>query len=460
MAADKVEAAPTISKEDLQNALTGVGESDLKAMCVRLTKSHEDIKEMIEDLEAERDCLKDDSAQLRETIELMMKEMQKLNIGAGNCVDPILEEGRLDFVGRFWEKVKPRDTAVAVSEHVGEIKKPISFNEDGTPVSASSPTTHQVAQQVAQLITNEKTEKLRQDIEQKSKVAVEQGKRAWGSFQASMGPLWQRAQGLLQEQSEPADSKKERKKKRRERKEAEEKARQEGSSADGGEAYLHISRGDKKKRSAGSDGTVQAETSSSAASSSNAGPDGYLRTSRDDKKKKSASGNADGTAPPTAANGVPAAASGAAAAAPAPAAPAATAAPAAATAPAAPAASASPASAPSAPAREEKMTEAAKDAAPADDKDGRATSKEQISSTILIEALLKIDDGSIQTLQVRAADRCKEVAQRFIQEHSLKAWFVEPLTAWLKKVEADADKFPVKLEGDLMEIRKQHSRAK
>lgn len=61
---------------------------------------------------------------------------------------------------------------------------------------------------------------------------------------------------------------------------------------------------------------------------------------------------------------------------------------------------------------------------------------------------------------MRAADRCKEVAKRFVQEHSLKAWFEEPLTAWLKKVEADAEKFPVKIEADLMEIRKQHSKNK
>jgi len=82
------------------------------------------------------------------------------------------------------------------------------------------------------------------------------------------------------------------------------------------------------------------------------------------------------------------------------------------------------------------------------------------SGNLLIEALLKIDDGSVQTLHVRAADRSKDVARRFVQEHSLKAWFEEPLTAWLKKAEAEADRFPVTIEGDLMEIRKTHSKAK
>merc|ERR1719195_460361 len=85
---------------------------------------------------------------------------------------------------------------------------------------------------------------------------------------------------------------------------------------------------------------------------------------------------------------------------------------------------------------------------------------EQIPLTILIQAQIRVEDGNVHTLYVRAADRCKEVARRFVQEHALKAWFEEPLTTWLKKVEADADKFPVKIEADLMEIRKQHSKSR
>lgn len=72
---------------------------------------------------------------------------------------------------------------------------------------------------------------------------------------------------------------------------------------------------------------------------------------------------------------------------------------------------------------------------------------------------MKLDDGSVQTVQVRAADRCKEVAARFVKEHSLKAWFEQPLTKFLKQTEDDADKFPVKIEADLMEIRKKYSKA-
>merc|ERR1719262_844559 len=70
---------------------------------------------------------------------------------------------------------------------------------------------------------------------------------------------------------------------------------------------------------------------------------------------------------------------------------------------------------------------------------------EQISSTVLIEAEITLGDGTVQTLQVRAADRCKEVAQRFVAEHSLEANFEAPLTAYLKEVENDAEKFPHKV---------------
>jgi len=83
---------------------------------------------------------------------------------------------------------------------------------------------------------------------------------------------------------------------------------------------------------------------------------------------------------------------------------------------------------------------------------------EQISSTVLIEATLKLEDGSVQSLQVLAADRCKEVAQHFVQKHSLKICLQDPLTEWLNKVENDAVTFPVRVEADLMEIRKLFSK--
>jgi len=92
--------------------------------------------------------------------------------------------------------------------------------------------------------------------------------------------------------------------------------------------------------------------------------------------------------------------------------------------------------------------------------------REASSPTILIEAEITLDDDDIQTIKVRAADCCKEVSQNFVHEYSLRAWFVDPLTMWLEfwqkeftieQAEADAQKFPVKLTGDLRKIREQFS---
>lgn len=83
-----------------------------------------------------------------------------------------------------------------------------------------------------------------------------------------------------------------------------------------------------------------------------------------------------------------------------------------------------------------------------------ATPSEKTSrqETILIEAQVKIGDGSVQTLCVGASDRCKDAAERFISENSLKASFTKPLTDFLKKVERDAETFPVHTEIDLSDL--------
>jgi len=99
----------------------------------------------------------------------------------------------------------------------------------------------------------------------------------------------------------------------------------------------------------------------------------------------------------------------------------------------------------------EQSPAAAPTAAPAEEE------KEDTDSTVLIEARITLDDGSVASCQVRAADRVKQVAARFVTEHSLKSCFEAPLKAYLAKAEADAVTFPVKLEADLMEIRAQHA---
>jgi len=383
--ADEKAAPRAPSREELLGALADREVAELQEMAKRLARSHEDMEETLKDLEVEQQALRDESAHVRETIELMMREMHKLNIGAGNTVEPTLDEGPLNFVGRFWEKVRPRDTAVVVSEHVGEIRKPVP-TEGGSPV----------AQQIAQQIGGQISERSQQALEQgkqaleQGKQAVQHGKEAWGRLSQSIGPLWQRAEGLLAARdgaSPAAQPKAERKKKR-------EKANASASSDAAPETCAPEDNGEDS----------QAVSESPAAE-------------------------------------VTPAASSASATEPTP----------------APATGGYPATAP-VPAPESTPTSA--DAKPAKAEPRTSTPEEQVSSTILIEAKITIDDGSLQLLQVRAADRCKEVAHRFVQEHSLKAWFEDPLTAWLKKVEADAEKFPVKLEADLIEIRKAHMKGK
>merc|ERR1719469_1540643 len=101
-----------------------------------------------------------------------MKELHKLNIGGMNTVEPQLEEGPMAFVGRYWEKVKPRDTAYQTGEHVGEIRKPL--------VTEGAPPPAQVAQEIAQHAGQQ---------------AVKTAQRIHGA----LGPLWQRTQGFINE---------------------------------------------------------------------------------------------------------------------------------------------------------------------------------------------------------------------------------------------------------------------
>lgn len=79
--------------------------------------------------------------------------------------------------------------------------------------------------------------------------------------------------------------------------------------------------------------------------------------------------------------------------------------------------------------------------------------------TVLIEAQVTMDDGSVRTLVVKATDRARDVAKRFVEENALKMVFEEPLTSYLKKVENDAEVFPSKVVADLLEIRKHFSKS-
>jgi len=74
------------------------------------------------------------------------------------------------------------------------------------------------------------------------------------------------------------------------------------------------------------------------------------------------------------------------------------------------------------------------------------------SLEVLIEASLKLEDGSTQVLTMGIVDQPKAVARRFIEEHSLDKCYTTSLAAWLKKIEADAVEYPVKIQGNMKEI--------
>merc|ERR1712216_982465 len=87
--------------------------------------------------------------------------------------------------------------------------------------------------------------------------------------------------------------------------------------------------------------------------------------------------------------------------------------------------------------------------------------EDEVSSSVLIEANLTLDDGSVEVLRLRAIDRSVDVAAKFLRDYNLKEQqFNEPLTAWLKSVESSAETFPVKAKGDLFQIRQEFSKNK
>jgi len=160
---DDNDAPAEPSREDLEKALSCLSLDELKGTARRLTRTQEQFNEMLAELEAESDALQAESKHLHDTITMMMKQMQKLNIGKENTVEPILDEGPLDFVGRFWEKVRPRNTAVVINQHVGEIKRKPADEEAAFPLP------------------------------------LLQGKQVVSNLREAFGPVWQKAEDHVKE---------------------------------------------------------------------------------------------------------------------------------------------------------------------------------------------------------------------------------------------------------------------
>jgi len=90
---------------------------------------------------------------------------------------------------------------------------------------------------------------------------------------------------------------------------------------------------------------------------------------------------------------------------------------------------------------------------PRSEKDKESTEDEGYGSwELLVEAQITLEDGSMQLLQVGLTDQPRDVTAKFIEEHGLDQSYNAPLRAWLKKVEMDAEDYPIKVDGDLLQI--------
>jgi len=98
------------------------------------------------------------------------------------------------------------------------------------------------------------------------------------------------------------------------------------------------------------------------------------------------------------------------------------------------------------------------ESSPKDAKATRLENKENVGTNdngaleIIVEARLQMEDGSSQLLRMGILDQPKAIARRFIEEQSLDKSYVPGLAAWLKKIEADAVEYPVKIQGSFKDI--------
>lgn len=401
--------------EGLEEQLRSCSEEELAGMCQRLVRSQENLKELHAQLQEDQLQLKEENKKLQEDITLMISCTKPLCIGANNTKTPELEEGSLDFVGRWWEQMKPRTNGVQVNEHLGEIKKtPTAIDSEGKKLDERSEVLGAIKDtwgslkssglwQQGQALATTGIQKATETARESGAIEASQG--AWASLRQTAGSTWATA-GQTWAQLNAEKEKPTRSKKSRSRREKQDRGGYAKQSDDACSKAASSNGHDGNGASVSASDIQEASASQSSASASGADPLGA-----DD-----AASPADNLAPEPQSEAFE--------------------------------------DAPSAERHSVKgepveATSPDVDSAPEEDEDAL---EDQMSSTVLIEAHLTLGDGSVQTIRVRAADRCKEVAQRFVKEHSLKNLFVQPLTDYLKQVENDAEKFPVSVHADLMQI--------
>jgi len=360
-----------LSRESIEAALAGVGDEALQERGARAAKSTAALKEVLTELELEQGDLREENKRLRTAIELLMGQLNKLNIGAANLAEPELDEGPMDFVGRFWEMMRPRETAMSVNDHIGEIKKP-----GAGPAEARVPLAEELSN-VMGLFGH-----LGMAASRENAAATESAPAPDAVEKPDVGS-WSLAAG-------------------------------QGPSVGSFFSYfMQPTVGCALGRSSAGPGLPEDDTLSGSTAALVPAVVVTGAAPRDQEGDAGAAVTMGGNS-----------------------------------------------------LREDDAEDlepfdihdfAGSAAATKADAKAVAT-EEQIESSILIEAWLTMDDGEVLPCRVRAADRCKDAAKRFVIENSLKAVFEAPLVAFLMKLENDAVKFPVQVNANLMEIRQEFSK--
>lgn len=506
--------------DSFREALAGLQTHELREMGTRLSNGHEGLECALAELQAEQEELRHDNAKLRDAVELMLADLRKLNIGADNLREPQLAEGPLDFVGRYWEKVRPRDSAVQVNEHLGEIRKPDVTDGGGSslPPVAMPAAALQLGQQLREQLDQlpgvfgqsrpqelgKQVAERGQELHDRVTLAAEQGQEHLRQVQEQGQEHLRQVQEKSQEHLRQVQEKGQALGRRLTaqlsdlstglaRSASELLPATESAvevEADGEDAFSpqHLGRraaerGQELRKNVADRWASFSSTSPffggrTASAASDAPSFGsllsYITSPGQMPSVGASSAGPDAPDEPGPAAAVASASSSSSsraamveveattatftrAPAPAPVAAAATAA----TASTAGASSsgvggyAAPAAL-AAPSVASGVAPAPAALAPAPAEEASSTEEEKFSPTVLVHARLTLDDGCVVPCLVTATDRCPEVASRFISEHSLKATFEAPLRAYLQKIEADAVQFPVEVEANLMDLRREY----
>lgn len=401
MPAPPVHRGEGLRRGDVQAAFEGQETHELRDLAARLLRDGTRLEGVLRELQAQQQSLQQDNAGIRSTIEMMIGHL-KSNVNAHKLPETRQPDNPLDVLGRFWERVRPRNSGILVSEHIGEIRRPrarapelplAAFGQRVTdrltgamglpPVSFGDAASLLTATSHDGLKPGRR-EGLRQRKGAKSASKAAADGSGDGAVLSSFLTLMGVGAGAAAEETaahEPSAY-------------ALPKAPRGASSCS-----ESTEEGSAPVMEDGST-TVTSAASTARAWTSPSLEEEALRTQIEEALAGPVAGEDCLTGRPAA--------------------------------------------------EEEAQATPAAPAPP----DAPLPSA---SSSVLIEATLTLDEVCLAVCRVHATDRCGEVAARFIDEHSLKPCFKAPLTAWLKKAEADAETFPVILEADLMDLRNRYS---